>query len=144
MTDEQFNSISEKLNAILELLTTSKVNAEKKENAPKTSTNTSRSDSKTLTGTVKWAELKEGKRGQFLVFKLFDSEDGVVACNIWDIDSVGTCADGMRVEVNGYYSTWGQYSNFTVKSLKILSTPEGEAQPTSSNTPEDDEDEVPF
>lgn len=144
MTDEQFNSISEKLNAILELLTTAKVNADKKENAPKTSANTSRSDSKTLTGTVKWAELKEGKRGQFLVFKLFDSEDGIVACNIWDIDSVGTCADGMKVEVNGYYSTWGQYSNFTVKSLKILSTPEGETQPTSSNTPEDDEDEVPF
>lgn len=144
MTDEQFNDMSEKLNAILELLTTAKVNAEKKENAPKTSVNTPRSDSKTLTGTVKWAELKEGKRGQFLVFKLFDSEDGIVACNIWDIDSVGTCADGMKVEVSGYYSTWGQYSNFTVKSLKILSAPEGETQPTSSNTPEDDEDEVPF
>lgn len=144
MTDEQFNDISEKLNAILELLTTAKVNAEKKENTPKTSANAPRSDSKTLTGTVKWAELKEGKKGQFLVFKLFDSEDGVVACNIWDIDSVGSCADGMRVEVNGYYSTWGQYSNFTVRGLKILSTPDGQSQSGDTSTPEDNEDEVPF
>lgn len=144
MTDEQFNNISEKLNAILELLTTAKVNAEKKENTPKTSANASRSDSKTLTGTVKWAELKEGKKGRFLVFKLFDTEDGIVACNIWDVNTVGFCSDNMKVEVSGYYSTWGQYSNFTVKSLKILSAPEGETQPTSSNTPEDDEDEVPF
>lgn len=143
MTDEQFNSISEKLNAILELLTTAKVNAEKKENAPKTSVNVPRSDSKTLTGTVKWAELKEGKKGQFLVFKLFDTEDGVVACNIWDVNTVGVCSDNMKVEVSGYYSTWGQYSNFTVRSLKILSAPEGETQPASPN-PEDDEDEVPF
>lgn len=143
MTDEQFNSITDKLNAILQLLTTSKVNTDKKENAPKKSTNAPRSDSKTLTGTVKWAELKEGKKGQFLVFKLFDSEDGVVACNIWDIDTVGSCADGMRVEVNGYYSTWGQYSNFTVRGLKILSTPDSQAQQEAS-TPEDNEDEVPF
>lgn len=143
MTDEQFNSISEKLNAILELLTTAKVNAEKKENAPKTSANAPRSDSKTLTGTVNGAELKEGKRGRFLVFKLFGTEDGVVACNIWDIDSVGICSNDMEVEVSGYYSTWGQYSNFTVRSLKILSAPEGETQPASPN-PEDDEDEVPF
>ena len=70
MTDEQFNSITDKLNAILQLLTTAKVNTDKKENAPKKSTNAPRSDSKTLTGTVKWAELKEGKKGQFLVFKL--------------------------------------------------------------------------
>lgn len=144
MTDEQFNSISEKLNAILELLTTAKVNADKKENTPKTSANAPGSDSKTLTGTVKWAELKEGKKGQFLVFKLFDSEDGVVACNIWDIDSVGTCADGMEVEVNGYYSTWGQYSNFTVKGLKILFTPDSQSPQEEAKTPEDDEDEVPF
>ena len=144
MTDEQFNSITDKLNAILQLLTTSKANTDKKENAPKKSTNAPRSDSKTLTGTVKWAELKEGKRGQFLVFKLFDSEDGVVACNIWDVDSVGSCADGMRVEVNGYYSTWGQYSNFTVRGLKILSTPDGQSQSEDTSTPEDNEDEVPF
>ena len=144
MTDEQFNSITDKLNAILQLLTTAKVNTDKKENAPKKSVNTPRSDSKTLTGTVKWAELKEGKKGQFLVFKLFDSEDGVVACNIWDIDSVGSCADGMRVEVNGYYSTWGQYSNFTVRGLKILSTPDGQSQSEDTSTPEDNEDEVPF
>ena len=144
MTDEEFNDISEKLNTILELLTTAKGNAEKKENTPKTSANAPRSDSKTLTGTVKWAELKEGKKGRFLVFKLFGTEDGIVACNIWDVNTVGFCSDNMKVEVFGYYSTWGQYSNFTVKSLKILSAPEGEAQPTSSNTPEDDEDEVPF
>ena len=144
MTDEQFNSITDKLNAILQLLTTAKVNTDKKENAPKKSVNTPRSDSKTLTGTVKWAELKEGKKGQFLVFKLFDSEDGVVACNIWDVDSVGSCADGMRVEVNGYYSTWGQYSNFTVRGLKILSTPDGQSQSEDTSTPEDNEDEVPF
>lgn len=144
MTDEQFNSITDKLNAILQLLTTAKVNTDKKENAPKKSVNTPRSDSKTLTGTVKWAELKEGKKGQFLVFKLFDSEDGVVACNIWDIDTVGSCADGMRVEVNGYYSTWGQYSNFTVRGLKILSTPDGQSQSEDTSTPEDNEDEVPF
>ena len=144
MTDEQFNSITDKLNAILQLLTTSKVNTDKKENAPKKSTNAPRSDSRTLTGTVKWAELKEGKKGQFLVFKLFGSEDGVVACNIWDIDTVGSCADGMRVEVNGYYSTWGQYSNFTVRGLKILSTPDGQSQSEDTSTPEDNEDEVPF
>lgn len=144
MTDEQFNSITDKLNAILQLLTTAKVNTDKKENAPKKSVNTPRSDSKTLTGTVKWAELKEGKKGQFLVFKLFDSEDGVVACNIWDIDTVGSCADGMRIEVNGYYSTWGQYSNFTVRGLKILSTPDGQSQSEDTSTPEDNEDEVPF
>lgn len=144
MTDEQFNSITDKLNAILQLLTTARANTDKKENAPKKSTNAPKSDSKTLTGTVKWAELKEGKKGQFLVFKLFDSEDGVVACNIWDIDSVGSCADGMRVEVNGYYSTWGQYSNFTVRGLKILSTPDSQAQQEDTSTPEDNEDEVPF
>ena len=144
MTDEQYQQITDKLNAILQLLTTSKANTDKKENAPKKSTNAPRSDSKTLTGTVKWAELKEGKKGQFLVFKLFDSEDGVVACNIWDVDSVGSCADGMRVEVNGYYSTWGQYSNFTVRGLKILSTPDGQSQSEDTSTPEDNEDEVPF
>lgn len=144
MTDEQFNSISEKLNAILGLLTTAKVNAEKKENTPKTSANTPRSDSKTLMGTVKWAELKEGKKGQFLVFKLFDTEDGVVSCNIWDIDSVGTCSDNMKVEVSGYYTTWGQYSNFTVRGLKILSTPDSQNPQEEAKTPEDDEDEVPF
>ena len=144
MTDEQFNSITDKLNAILQLLTTAKTNTYKKENAPKKSVNALGNDSKTLTGTVKWVELKEGKKGQFLVFKLFDSEDGVVACNIWDIDSVGSCADGMRVEVNGYYSTWGQYSNFTVRGLKILSTPDGQSQSEDTSTPEDNEDEVPF
>lgn len=144
MTDEQYQQITDKLNAILQLLTTSKANTDKKENAPKKSTNAPKSDSKTLTGTVKWAELKEGKKGQFLVFKLFDSEDGVVACNIWDIDTVGSCTDGMRVEVNGYYSTWGQYSNFTVRGLKILSTPDGQSQSEDTSTPEDNEDEVPF
>lgn len=144
MTDEQYQQITDKLNAILQLLTTSKANTDKKENAPKKSTNAPKNDSKTLTGTVKWAELKEGKKGQFLVFKLFDSEDGVVACNIWDVDSVGSCADGMRVEVNGYYSTWGQYSNFTVRGLKILSTPDGQSQSEDTSTPEDNEDEVPF
>lgn len=144
MTEEQFNSISEKLNAILELLTTAKVNAEKKENAPKTSVNAPRSDSKTLTGTVKRAELKEGKRGRFLVFKLFGTEDGVVACNIWDIDSVGICSNDMEVEVSGYYSAWGQYSNFTVKRLKILFTPDAPDPQEEAKAPEDDEDEVPF
>lgn len=144
MTDEQFNSISEKLNTILELLTAPKESAKKGGNTPKTSVNTTKSDSKTLTGIVKWAELKEGKKGKFLVFKLFNTEDGVVACNIWDIDSVGSCSDNMNVKVSGYYSTWGQYSNFTVQSLKILSIPEGQPQSAESTSSEDDEDEVPF
>lgn len=56
MTDEQFNSISDKLDKILEELqsTSSRIQ-------PKTGENTPRSDLKTLTGQSRWVRNKERK-----------------------------------------------------------------------------------
>lgn len=143
MTDEQFNSITDKLNAILQLLTTAKVNTDKKENAPKKSVNTPRSDSKTLTGQARWVEEKQGKKGVFIVFKLIGSEDGDVACNIWDVETVQRVMDGMKVRVSGYYSKWGNYQNFTVKTLSVLeNSPTPQQTEDSSELPADDD--IPF
>ncbi len=138
MTNEQFNSISDKLDKILEKLqsTSSRIQ-------PKTCENTPRSDLKTLTGQARWVEEKQGKKGIFIVFKLIGSEDGDVACNIWDVETVQRVMDGMKVRVSGCYSKWGNYQNFTVKTLSVLeNSPTPQQTEDSSELPADDD--IPF
>ena len=138
MTDEQFNSISDKLDKILEKLQSSSSRMQ-----PKTGENTPRSDLKTLTGQARWVEEKQGKKGVFIVFKLIGSEDGDVACNIWDVETVQRVMDGMKVRVSGYYSKWGNYQNFTVKTLSVLeNSPTPQQTEDSSELPADDD--IPF
>lgn len=138
MTDEQFNSISDKLDKILEKLQSASSRIQ-----PKTGENAPRSDSKTLTGQARWVEEKQGKKGVFIVFKLIGSEDGDVACNIWDVETVQRVMDGMKVRVSGYYSKWGNYQNFTVKTLSVLeNSPTPQQTEDSSELPADDD--IPF
>ena len=138
MTDEQFNCISDKLDKILEKLqsTSSRIQSKTGENAP-------RGDLKALTGQARWVEEKQGKKGVFIVFKLIGSEDGDVACNIWDVETVQRVMDGMKVRVSGYYSKWGNYQNFTVKTLSVLeNSPTPQQTEDSSELPADDD--IPF
>lgn len=138
MTDEQFNSISDKLDKILEKLQPTPPRIQ-----PKTGENAPRSDLKTLTGQARWVEEKQGKKGVFIVFKLIGSEDGDVACNIWDVETVQRVMDGMKVRVSGYYSKWGNYQNFTVKMLSVLeNSPTPQQTEDSSELPTDDD--IPF
>jgi hypothetical protein len=138
MTNEQFNSISDKLDKILE-----KLQSTSSRTQPKTGENAPRSDSKTLTGQARWVEEKQGKKGVFIVFKLIGSEDGDVACNIWDVETVQRVMDGMKVRVSGYYSKWGNYQNFTVKTLSVLeNSPTPQQTEDSSELPADDD--IPF
>lgn len=138
MTYEQFNSISDKLDKILEKLQSASSRIQ-----PKTGENAPRSDLKTLTGQARWVEEKQGKKGVFTVFKLIGSEDGDVACNIWDVETVQRVMDGMKVRVSGYYSKWGNYQNFTVKTLSVLeNSPTPQQTEDSSELPADDD--IPF
>lgn len=138
MTDEQFNSISDKLDKILEKLQSASSRIQ-----PKTGENAPRSDLKTLTGQARWVEEKQGKKGVFIVFKLIGSEDGDVACNIWDVETVQRVMDGMKVRVSGHYSKWGNYQNFTVKTLSVLeNSPTPQQTEDSSELPADDD--IPF
>lgn len=138
MTNEQFNSISDKLDKILE-----KLQATSSRIQPKTGENAPRSDLKTLTGQARWVEEKQGKKGIFIVFKLIGSEDGDVSCNIWDVETVQRVMDGMKVRVSGYYSKWGNYQNFTVKTLSVLeNSPTPQQTEDSSELPADDD--IPF
>ena len=139
MTDEQFNSISDKLDKILEKLQSSSSRIQ-----PKTGENTPRSDLKTLTGQARWVEEKQGKKGVFIVFKLIGSEDGDVACNIWDVETVQRVMDGMKVRVSGYYSKWGNYQNFTVKTLCVLENSPVSQQAADSSELIADDDDMPF
>lgn len=139
MTDEQFNSISDKLDKILEKLQSSSSRIQ-----PKTGENTPRSDLKTLTGQARWVEEKQGKKGVFIVFKLIGSEDGDVACNIWDVETVQRVMDGMKVRVSGYYSKWGNYQNFTVKTLCVLENSPVSQQAVDSSELIADDDDMPF
>ena len=139
MTDEQFNSISDKLDKILEKLQSSSSRMQ-----PKTGENTPRSDLKTLTGQARWVEEKQGKKGVFIVFKLIGSEDGDVACNIWDVETVQRVMDGMKVRVSGYYSKWGNYQNFTVKTLCVLENSPVSQQAVDSSELIADDDDMPF
>ena len=139
MTDEQFNSISDKLDKILEKLQSSSSRMQ-----PKTGENTPRSDLKTLTGQARWVEEKQGKKGVFIVFKLIGSEDGDVACNIWDVETVQRVMDGMKVRVSGYYSKWGNYQNFTVKTLCVLENSPVSQQAADSSELIADDDDMPF
>lgn len=139
MTDEQFNSISDKLDKILEKLqsTSSRIQPKTGENAP-------RNDLKTLTGQARWVEEKQGKKGVFIVFKLIGSEDGDVACNIWDVETVQRVMDGMKVRVSGHYSKWGNYQNFTVKTLCVLENSPVSQQVADSSELIADDDDIPF
>lgn len=151
MTDEQFNSLETKLNDVLELLKakSSATSTDKRsENASENDKTPPKKASKELTGIVRWAEIKQGRRGEFCVFKLFDSEDGVVACQIWDTGHVQIPIDGARVRVSGNYSEFKGFSNFTVRSLLVLEMPPEESKAgaeagNGSELPSED-DEVPF
>lgn len=139
MTDEQFNSISDKLDKILEKLQSASSRIQ-----PKTGENAPRSDLKTLTGQARWVEEKQGKKGVFIVFKLIGSEDGDVACNIWDVETVQRVMDGMKVRVSGYYSKWGKYQNFTVETLCVLENSPVSQQVADSSELIADDDDIPF
>lgn len=141
MTDEQFNSITEKLDKVLKLL---EQNTQSASNAPKTGNNASEGELKSLTGVVRWSEVKQGKKGQFLVFKLSGTQDGEISCNIWDESLIGGIADGMKIEAEGCYSNWRQYSNFTVRNYNILEAPLREEATAQQPTIDEPEDDIPF
>lgn len=141
MTDEQFNSITEKLDKALKLL---EQKAQNTGNTPKTGNNAPKRELKSLTGVVRWSEVKQGKRGQFLVFKLSGTQDGEISCNIWDESLIDGIVDGMKIEAEGCYSNWGQYSNFTVRAYNILEAPLREDAETQQPTIDEPEDDMPF
>lgn len=140
MTDEQFKTLNEKLDKVLQLI---EKNTQDTANTSKSINNTPKRELKTLTGVVRWAEVKQGKKGQFLVFKLSGTQDGEISCNIWDEPLIGGIVDGMKIEVEGHYSNWGQYSNFTVRSYNVLEAPQQEEAPQQPATDEP-EDDIPF
>lgn len=141
MTDEQYNSITEKLDKALKLL---EPKTQSTDNTPKTENNTSKREFKSLTGIVRWPEVKQGKKGQFLVFKLSGTQDGEISCNIWNESLIDGIVDGMKIEAEGCYSNWGQYSNFTVRAYNILEAPLREDVETQQPTIDEPEDDMPF
>ena len=52
--------------------------------------------------------------------------------------------DGMKIEAEGCYSNWGQYSNFTVRAYNILEAPLREDAETQQPTIDEPEDDMPF
>jgi hypothetical protein len=112
-------------------------------NSPKNKNNTSKGESKTLKGTVAYPEIKNGKKTDFLVFKLTHVENGVdTACKCFD-KKYFDIQEGCQVEIEGFYQEWGGYTSFVVEKLSIIGS-NSTSETNNSSNEEEVEDDMPF
>jgi len=140
---EQILEEIKKTNELLsnkEITTNIQVNANTGDTKPsKSYSNTPKGEEEVLGGVVAYPEVKQGKKAEFMTFKLCNTEKGDVQCKSFDKGLFEKVERDAKIIVKGFFQEYKGYSSFVVNDVMATEPTEQAEQPT-----EEDSDDVPF
>lgn len=93
-----------------------------------------------IEGVVKYAEIRQGKKSNYLVFKLIN-KDGEENAKTFKPELFDLLAEEAEVKVKGFHQEWKGFQSFIINEV-IASKIAG--APIATQEEDDDTDNVPF